>query len=488
VLVQRYDAPLVLVGLILLAGLSTLVLRPEWATIVTVFLLYVNFPAILTKQHGLPHIFAGSFMLLLSIPLSYFLIIRRERLRADTTFHLMLLLLGVFLVSALTAAVDKTIALGAVQEYVFEGVLLYWLIFNTVRSLQAVRRVIWTVLLAGAFMSSLCLYQTATSSYDQEFGGLAYRRYEAPQGDVERTEAARRRTWDRAQGPLGEPNRFAQILIVLLPLAVYMQRTGQSRRARLSARCLGVLTVTGVVLTLSRGALVGLTLLGAMLVALKWLRPFRAAVLVIVLAMSAPAVPFFADRMSTITELTSLVADNSPAASRNVDSAALGRATLMLTALRVFADHPVVGVGPGQFAPFYSQAYSRDPGIKLRDMPPGAWQAHSLYLGLGAETGVLGLAAFIAIAGVLLRQLWGARRRWLRQQRELSDLSTAFVISIGSYHVTGLFLHLSYQPYYWFLLALAGAAAHLLRSFNSPRTPSQEAHGAAVTRTSPYLS
>jgi putative inorganic carbon (hco3(-)) transporter len=462
ILVQRYDAPVALGLIALVTGTLVLVARPELATLLTVFLLYINFPAILTKQHGVPHVVAGSFILLLACPLLYSLIIRREPFRADRTFHLMVLLLVVSLVSALTA-MDKGVALKTVQEFVLEGLLLYWLVFNAIRSLPTLRRVIWTLLAAGSFLSTLSLYQTVTGSYTQEFGGLAYREFVAVQDEEPREGPAKRRTWDRAQGPQKEPNRFAQTLIVLIPLALYLYRNVSGVAARVCAAAAGVLLVGGIMITLSRGAFITLVLMAVLMTFIRWFKLSRVLVCALLFSVAAPSVPFFAHRMQLITRLVHLGSGDPAAESRTVDTSSLARATLMLAATRVFFDHPVIGVGPGHFA-LNSQKYSADPEIKLRDLPPGNWRAHSLYLEIAAETGIIGVSVFLAIVVTLLRQLWRARLRWMNRNPEFSDLATALCLSLIAYQLTGVFLHLNFQAYYWLLLALIGVALNLMHS------------------------
>jgi len=477
VLVQRFDAPLVLVvGVLLLAALP-LLLRPELATLLAVFLLYINFPAILTKQHGIPAVVAGTFILLLGVPLLHFLVVERKRLKADTAFYLMMLLLVVLLVSSLKA-VDHTIARQRIHEYLFEGLLLYWLIINVVRSTHTLRRLLWTLILAGGLLGALSLYQEATGSYTQEFGGLAYRNYEVlvnEAGDVrESSQIQRRRTWDRAQGPVNEPNRFAQILIVLLPFAIYLHRTAGSSTSRMWAASLGMLILAGIILTLSRGAFVALVLMAAAMMGIRWIRPSRVLVLLVVFVIIAPTMPFVVARINSLRQTISVVGGDPSTASRQADGATLGRTTVMLAALHVFLDHPVVGVGPGQFSKFYGAEYSRRPELNFHAIHHQTLRAHNLYLEAAAETGVVGLGTFLGIVGGLMHGLWRARRRWLHLEPGASDLATAFFLSLLAYLWTGMFLHLSYSRYYWILLALAGAALHIL---------SQWPHGREVSVT-----
>ncbi len=474
-LVVQFDAAPVLAGLVVLAGGVALVLWPQLATLLVVLLLYINVPAILTQQHGLSEAVAGAPILLLAVPLGHALLVRRESLKADTSFYLMLAFLAALLLSSLWA-VDKGIAVTKVRGYVIEGLLLYWLMINVIRDLPTLRRVMATLLVAGSLVSALCLYQDVAGAYDQEFGGLAYRNYEFERDGYVTAGGRERGRFDRAQGPVNEPNRFAQILIVLLPMAVYLYRSSRSQLSRLGVAAGGILILIGIVLTLSRGAIVALALMGLAMVWLKWIHPGRVAMCTGGLLLLVPFVtPFYLDRITSIANVTYLVSDRS-SGYREADGAIRGRATEMLAALHVSLDYPAFGVGPGQFAPFYVEHYSRSPDIKFRDIQ-GPRRAHTLYFELAAENGLVGLLLFLAIVLLLVVRLWRARRQWLPHRREFADLATAYWLSLLAYLWTGIFLHLSYQRYYWFLLALATAALHALRSAEPTR--SQPVHAAA---------
>jgi putative inorganic carbon (hco3(-)) transporter len=449
-------------ALVLLAGAPValvLLAKPDLAVVLTTFLLYINFPAVLTKQHNVPGPIAGAFVLMLASPIAYAVIAGRERFRSDPALVLMVALVGCQLLSTF-GAVDVGLALDRVQQLATEGVLLYWLIINTVRSLATLRKIIWATLVAASLLSVLSLYQDLTGSYQQEFGGLAYRNYQEDTDTSETDAVVRRQKWDRAQGPVDEPNRFAQILIVLLPLAGYLYRNPRSRVLRNWAVALGGLTLVGVGLTLSRGALVTLGVMSFVMLGFKWLKPWHLLAALLGAAVVLPAVsPFFVARLASIVDARHVVAGAADA--QEADGAIRGRTTEMLAALNVFRDHPVVGVGPAQFPPFYFVRYSKDAEIKFRDLDVPR-RAHNLYLEMAAECGALGLATFLAVVAVLLNGLWQARRTWLGRDRDAADLVTAFCLSLSAYLCTAMFLHLSYQRYYWFLLALASAALHVL--------------------------
>ena len=457
-----FDALAVLTALAAGAAGVALLIRPDLATLIVMLLLYVNVPAILTQRLGLPEIVAGAFILLLGLPLVQILTVQRRPMKADPVFFQMIAFFGVLVLSSLWA-VDRQIAFVRVRGFVFEGLLLYWLAVNVVRDLPTLRRVMATLLAGGALVSALCLYQDVTGSYSQDFGGLAYRNYDVLRdGDVQgRVERGK---YDRAQGPVNEPNRFAQILIVLVPMAVYLYRTAGLPLVRYFAAGTGAMILVGIALTLSRGAIVALALMAVTMAWLKWMRAGRVAALAVALLLALPLVtPFYLDRLSSLVNVTHLIGGDG-GDYREADGAMRGRLTEMLAAWYVFLDHPALGVGPGQFGPYYVERYSRQPEIKFRQIQ-GARRAHTLYFEIAAETGLAGLVVFLGIAIHLLRRLWRMREAWLADDPARADLVTAFWLSLLAYLCTGIFLHLSYQRYYWLLLALATVALHVL----SPR-------------------
>src|SRR5207237_6503462 len=77
----------------------------------------------------------------------------------------------------------------------------------------------------------------------------------------------------RAAGPVGEPNRYAQILLVLLPLAALTFRMERSRRLQALGLATGALILGGLLLTFSRSAILAGCVLFAMMAYLRLLKP-----------------------------------------------------------------------------------------------------------------------------------------------------------------------------------------------------------------------
>jgi O-antigen ligase len=158
------------------------------------------------------------------------------------------------------------------------------------------------------------------------------------------------------------------------------------------------------------------------------------------------------------------------------DTSLRGRATEMLAALRVFLAHPVLGVGPGQYKPFYAEKYQSDPQFAFKHIPE-ARGAHNLYLQMAAETGIIGLAVFMAIVLLILHRLWQVRCHWVHRDPESANLATALFLGLMAYLVHSMFAHLAYERYFFLFLALAGAAVQICRAETSPTTQMMETRG-----------
>jgi O-antigen ligase len=280
----------------------------------------------------------------------------------------------------------------------------------------------------------------------------------------------------RIAGTIGETNRFAQTMLMLVPLGIFRAISEKSTLLRMTAGILTLLITLGVVLSFSRGAAVGLAVLVLALLVLRMIRPQYVVAMVLVFAMILVAFPQYTNRITSLAGVGGIDTVGTSA----VDNSLLSRATETLSAALVMVDHPLIGVGPGMF-PAYYEAYANTVGILVRNDIER--QAHNLYLGFGAELGVPGLIVFLVIAYSVVRMLLAARRASIVKRPDLERLTTPFLLALMTYYVTGMFLHLSFARFYWLMLAVATAAAVVtLREMASADEPA-----AAETRQSPRL-
>jgi putative inorganic carbon (HCO3(-)) transporter len=250
---------------------------------------------------------------------------------------------------------------------------------------------------------------------------------------------------DRVSGPIGEANDFAYVLACVLPLVVHL--AVHDRRLRLAwCLCAGILVVA-VFGTLSRGALVGLAALAV------WAIVTRRARLGGVLAAAGVAATslliMFAFWQPLIDEQ---LARKDQVAAANVAS----RQAYWSAALRMAADHPVLGVGPGRYGP-EAAGYVLDDPIGIEEPV-----AHNSYLEVLAEGGLPTLAVFLVFIAGSWRLVSAARRRAiLADDREGVRLASAIQASLVVAVVSANFLSVQIMVPLWLLGGLAAAVGPL---------------------------
>lgn len=441
------SAVLAIAGALALLAAVTVAIRPEWAVLIVVGLIYSNAPVVLVEFHGLPLVLGAAVPFILVAALAYDLLVRREPIVVTPALPWVTLFLVVQILSTIVAR--ETLATSdALWSFVIEGYALYFLITNTVRTPQLVRSIIWVLLLTGAALGALSLWQALTGTYGSSYFGFA-------QTDAAITGLTETGI-SRLAGPIGEKNRYAQIMLMLVPLGIMQFTAERQRILRFTALACAALASVAVALTFSRGAALAGGLIIVAMVALRYIRLSHLLATVAIIAVVAVAVPTYGERLTSLADIGALFADE-PASSAT-DNSLLSRATENLAALNVFADHPILGVGPDQF-PTYYRDYADTIGVSVRAADR---EAHNLYLETAAETGIFGLITFLGAVVATLIQLARARAAALARRPDLAAMATGFMLALLAYMATGIFLHLSYARYFWLVLALAGATASVV--------------------------
>lgn len=452
-----YDPMLVLAIVGVAAAAAVLLAWPETAILLVVFLFFTNAPAIAVKFHGLPLTVGAMLPLLLLVPLAHQWL-RGERLRGSVPLLLILLFFGVELLSTMGSR-EPDLAWEKTKTTLIEGVLLYFLVLNTVRTPQLLRRSISMLLLGAALLGALSLYQEMTGSYSKPYGGFAQVPKEFFTGHAPTA---------RLAGPLGDPNYYAQMLLVVVPLGLLALWGDRSRGGKLLAGMGTALAAAGVTLTFSRGAGLAFVVVLGLMTVLRYVRWYQVVLVVGGVFLLLNLMPAYKDRVATLSSLggatsTAAVADS------EADMSMKSRLTEMLAAAHVFVDHPFLGVGPDVF-PSYYQEYANKIGLEVRETvlhgarkgESAERESHNMFLSIAADLGGIGLGIFLAIIGFAIRDLVRARRRCLAiGDRDLAAAVTGFVLAIAAYVTTGMFLTLAFERYFWLVLALAGAAASI---------------------------
>src|SRR5574340_898265 len=130
---------LALLGIILLVAIA---FTPEIITAFVLWIIYTNAAVVAYKFHGVPYLLAASVTLLLTLPLAVYVIIRQRPFRWNPVLIPMFLLLCSQLISALFAPYPDT-AFAGVQVYAMEGLILFFLVTNVLRTESDIRRALW---------------------------------------------------------------------------------------------------------------------------------------------------------------------------------------------------------------------------------------------------------------------------------------------------------------------------------------------------------
>ena len=210
----------------------------------------------------------------------------------------------------------------------------------------------------------------------------------------------------RALGPFGQPNRMGGYLIAAIPVALALAIVAQDRALKVGFLVATFGLMFCVVATYSRGAWLGLAA-GLLVLAVAFVRwpdllPRPAFLAVSVACVSLPILFLLPSVVSRLEARRSATpAWNLPFDPEREGSGAMRRA-IWSGALRATAQRPVLGSGIGAFR----EAFDRSKGTTMKRLEAvggrTADQAHNHYLGLLAERGVLGLAAFALLTALSL--------------------------------------------------------------------------------------
>ncbi|RME48292.1 MAG: hypothetical protein D6791_03690 [Chloroflexi bacterium] len=414
VLLAVVPLPLAVLGVAGLALLLAVLMRPE----IGLWLLPFSVPFGSVRELGLAGLRVSATEVLIAVTLSAWLArgVARRRLQIDIPplFIPLVLLLGTMLLSATGMYAVASTAKELVKWV--EILVVYGLAYNLIQGRKEGMVLVAALLLAGSLSA---LYGVAGSLLrigPPQFAILGGRLY-------------------RAFGTFGQPNPFGGYMNHSLPIAVSLliaqitavePDTGRFSFARLPSTIalLGIagVLVLGLGLSWSRGAWLGAAA-GLTAVAVAWpmailadeavdsaARTLRRRVVgltwlgvaVIVLAvllggLNVVPAPIARRIDSAVATFTTLDARGANITDANF--ATLERVAHWQAAWEMWRDHFWTGVGIGN----YEAAY---PQYRLPKWPYALGHAHNIYFNMAAETGFLGLMAYLAFVFAALWHCW----------------------------------------------------------------------------------
>lgn len=424
----------------LLAGLALLaaLVHPRWALLALVVVEVSNASSIVGGVAGVSLGMAALLFATASLGLG----VLTGKLRPR--YSPVMLLAGVFVVAqlpSLMAAADTGNSWGVLLALIKD---LYFLVLVTALALAiadawVIARIVTAVITALAGLTLVNEFALGSTS---AFGGFS---------TISEATGVGAAT-ERHAGPLPDSNFWGRLLVLAVPLAMSLAVVAWRRSSRAAA--LGwagslLVLLGGVYLTGSRGTLLSVTFLVICWLALAEPMTRRLLVFLPIVALLVLILPGVGSRLASLGQLTG--------GGGQADYSLAGRAAAQQIYLAMFRDNPGLGVGLGSLAVEWPTYTPHTETAPTRRLAP-----HNLYLQLGAESGLVGLAGWLVFfVGVLVL----AARVWTAYpvtplgrappERLLAVGAAAALLGWG---VASLFLHLAYWPH---MLVVAAIVAVL---------------------------
>jgi len=243
----------------------------------------------------------------------------------------------------------------------------------------------------------------------------------------------------RVPSTLENPNMLGQYLILVIPLGGARLLSAKSWGRRVWYLCCCGLMCLCMVLTLSRGAWLGLLFAGAAFFVL--LNPkliLLAPFVLVILYFAMPETVI--DRFASIGNLS--------------DRSTSYRVSIWMGTLAMLKDYWLCGIGPGDGA--FNSVYPAYSHFSI-----SAPHSHSLFLQIVCDAGICALAVFLVVLFVYFRTMCAA----LHRERDWTSrlLQIAFISGIFGFLVQAMtdysFYNFRVMFLFWAWLALGGAAA-----------------------------
>jgi O-antigen ligase len=238
-----------------------------------------------------------------------------------------------------------------------------------------------------------------------------------------------------------------------LPAAIYRFFDDEKKWRRVLGGICAGLIITTVILTYSRGGFLALIVVGALIIRDRKMNPYKiAGIVIFALVVISPVLPKgFTARLTTIGGLV-----GGDETERQTESSFKGRTSEAIVALQMFQDRPIFGVGRDNY-PILYQTYSRRLGLDDRSRER---EAHSLYLELAAEMGMVGIVAFVIMMFAILKGLQNAKRNVNAIARQdLLPWISGIQYGLVAYLISSIFLHGSNIRYFWLIISFALATS-----------------------------
>lgn len=369
-----------------------------------------------------------------------------------------LLFLVVFLVS-LPWCLKVTNALDLMMRWTFHLLLFYFIVFN-VTSFAMLRRCFLAVLAVGVLIGAIAHFESYTEKSVLELTGRQVQLIKGGEsGELVSTKLKTIReyqdvAWSRSMATFKGPNELGLFLVFVTGVALFFFFRASTWWMKGVYLLIILLLVGALDTTGSRGALSGLiALFGAFIILTRF--PFKwfliaASFLGLVIMMTAGSSDL-GDQWRGGLSLDEIRDDD--------------RVEWLEMSLMMMADHPVAGIGLGQFEPRYFEY--RVPDMHKDYSPP-----HNIFFQIGAESGALGLLLLLFMIYAVIRETGRLRVRPRADDHVL--LSNVLLATFAGVMTFSMTSNVLLDETFWTFITIAAVVASLYAAMPEERKEPEE--------------
>ena len=219
------------------------------------------------------------------------------------------------------------------------------------------------------------------------------------------------------------PNSVAGGLVMLLPLTIGFALGARRRWLRIACALASLFAGSVLVLTQSRGALVGLVL-AVLVMFILWNRWFLLAIPAVILGglatLGVLGVEWLGEFMLSSTATSAVTSFE-------------GRLEIWARALTMIQDFPFTGVGLGMFDQIMDLLYP----LFMTALETDIFHPHNMFLSQAVSSGLLGLIGFLAL--IFLLFVMAVQSIGLSQREEAWPLALGLLGALVAYLAHGMF-------------------------------------------------
>ena len=337
---------------------------------------------------------------------------------------LLVILLGIMLVSTMYA-VDKKIALSESARFI-TYIFMYFIIKYEFNSKKQINTLLRCYIFISFILSSIGIVQ--------HFTGFALAE------KFIKTNAFG--TGIKIASTFFNPNAYGAYLILIIFPVIMLSIYEKNKNKKLVYLFLSMLLITNLLMTFSRNALLGFGL-GVLVLGLIY-----SIKLIFALGGFSILMVFIPSVSQRVIDITSLSQNES-------------RIKLWKTAIMMIREHPIIGVGNGNFVTRYNEYV-----IKYKELKYQSYQnypSHNSYLKVQSELGIMGIVSFL---GVIAITLFRVKKLY---STTTDKFHKPFYMGVMASMIAFLFMNVSdnlfFAPkattYFWFLLATSEALLNI---------------------------